>query len=200
VRIAEIALIAGIVLALTPADPVCARLPSGDARHSSGLAIAPGHDPCYFRSQYEPVKAAFGLAHLLAEANPDDLGYPWDDRANRELVLRVATPRGQELAAQWIGAAPRMPVAFRIQTVTRSFGELERIKHDAIEIARSKIRGAEYIGMTAPDYARNRVLIGTTQLTDEVAAAIVAHYGTEAVAVLIGPQYGPFGLPSRLRH
>ena len=72
--------------------------------------------------------------------------------------------------------------------------EIERIKHDLIDIARMRIPGSEDIRFTTGDSQRNRVIIGVQRLTDEVAAAIVARYGTEVVAVLVDPRYGPFSL------
>ena len=38
------------------------------------------------------------------------------------------------------------------------------------------------------------MIIGVQRLTDEVAAAIVARYGTESVAVLVDPRFGIFSL------
>ncbi len=38
------------------------------------------------------------------------------------------------------------------------------------------------------------MIIGVQRLTDEVAAAIVARYGTDVVAVLVDPGLGTFGL------
>ena len=54
--------------------------------------------------------------------------------------------------------------------------------------------GSEDVRFTTGDSQHNRVIIGVQRLTDEVAEAIVARYGTEAVAVLIDARYGPFGL------
>ena len=143
---------------------------------------------------YEPLALAFDRAYRFAEQHPDDLGYPWDDRGNRTLVVSAATLNGRLLLEQWSALGWDVPI--RIRTVTRSFRELEQVKDDLIELARARIPGAQYIGMTAGDWERNRVFLGAARITDEVAAAIVTRYGTDVVALLIGPQFGPFGMPS----
>jgi hypothetical protein len=203
------------VLGLVPADACGPRPPEADGHHPSGLAIAPLPDLCHRMPIDSTLGLAFDRAYHFAEAHPDDVGYPWDERAEGTLIVSAVTPRGQALLEEW--SARPMGVAVRIRRVTRrrltpptergpegipplrqdrSFGELERIKDELIDIARSGVPGAEYVGMTAGDWQRNRVLIGVARLTDALAAAIVARYGTEVVAVLIGPRYGPFGSPS----
>jgi hypothetical protein len=193
VRFLAIAILATVVFAVGPSEPGCQPRPSeSDARHPSGLAVAPQMDLCHRMSPYEPLALAFDRAYTFAQQHPDDIGYPWDDRGNRTLIVSAVTPNGRVLLEQWRALGWEVPI--RIRTVTRSFGELERIKDDVIDLARTPIPGTEYIGMSAGDWERNRVLIGVTRLTDELAAAIVARYGTDVVAVLIGPRYGPFGL------
>jgi len=192
VRLFSIAFVAAIVLSVGPADPACQpRPPETDARHRSGLALAPGRGPCH-ASIDDRLGLAYDRAYRFAEAHPDDLGYPWDDRGNFTLVVSVVTPYGRVLAEQWSGLGWEVPV--QIRSVTRSFAKLEQIKHDLIDIARMGLPGSEDIRFTTGDSEHNRVLIGVQRLTDEVAAAIVARYGMEAVAVQVDPRYGPFGL------
>jgi hypothetical protein len=54
--------------------------------------------------------------------------------------------------------------------------------------------GSEDVRFTTGDSQHNRVIIGVQRLTDEVAAAIVARYGTEAVAVQVDNRFGVFSL------
>ena len=191
-RLFSIAFVAAIVLSVGPADPACQpRPPETDARHRSGLALAPGRGPCH-ASIDDRLGLAYDRAYRFAEAHPDDLGYPWDDRGNFTLVVSVVTPYGRVLAEEWSGLGWEVPV--QIRSVTRSFAKLEQIKHDLIDIARMGLPGSEDIRFTTGDSEHNRVLIGVQRLTDEVAAAIVARYGMEAVAVQVDPRYGPFGL------
>ena len=191
-RLFSIAFVAAIVLSVGPADPACQpRPPETDARHRSGLALAPGRGPCH-ASIDDRLGLAYDRAYRFAEAHPDDLGYPWDDRGNFALVVSVVTPYGRVLAEEWSGLGWEVPV--QIRSVTRSFAKLEQIKHDLIDIARMGLPGSEDIRFTTGDSEHNRVLIGVQRLTDEVAAAIVARYGMEAVAVRVDPRYGPFGL------
>lgn len=185
-------IVAGLVLAAGPSDPACQpRPPESDARHASGLALAPGRGPCH-ASIDDRLGLAYDRAYRFAQEHADDLGYPWDDRGNLTLVVSVVTQRGRVLAEQWSGLGWEVPIRTRV--VTRSFAELERIKDDAIEIARMGLPGSEYIRLTMGDSEHNRVIVGVQRLTKEVAAAIVARYGTEAVAVQIDPGYGLFGL------
>lgn len=191
-RLFAISFVAGLLFAVGPSDPACQpRPPESDARHSSGLALAPGRGPCH-ASIDDRLGLAYDRAYRFAVEHADDLGYPWDDRGNLTLVMSAATPRGQVLAEQWSRLGWDVPV--RIRTVTRSFAELERIKDGVIDIARLRLPGSEYIRSTWGDGQRNRVIIEVQRLTDEVAAAIVARYGTEAVAVLVDRRSGPVGL------
>jgi len=191
-RFFVVAVVAVALLAVGPAEPACQpRPPESDARHSSGLALAPGPRPCH-ASIDDRLGLAYDRAYRFAEEHGNDLGYPWDDRGNFTLVVSAATPRGQLLAQQWSGLGWEVPI--RVRTVTRSFAELEGIKDGLIDIARLRLRGSEDIRFTTGDTERNRVIIGVQRLTDEVAAAIVARYGTESVAVLVDPPFGIFSL------
>jgi hypothetical protein len=195
VRFLAVAILSAAVLAVGPSEPGCQpRPPESDARHPSGLAVAPQMDLCHRMTPYEPLALALDRAYRFAAQYPDDIGYPWDDRGNRTLVVSAVTPRGRALLDQWSALGWEIPI--RIRTVTRSFGELERVKDDVIELARTRTPGTEFIGMSAGDWERNRVVIGVARLTDELAAAIVARYGTDVVALWIGPRFGPLGMPS----
>jgi hypothetical protein len=146
-------ILATIALSVVPSETVCIpRPPESDAWHPSGLAIAPRMDLCHRMTPYEPLALAFDRAYRFAEQHPDDLGYPWDDRGNRTLVVSAATLNGRLLLEQWSALGWDVPI--RIRTVTRSFRELERVKNDLIELARAPIPGAQYIGMTAGDWER----------------------------------------------
>jgi hypothetical protein len=192
IRFLAILVLATFFFAIGPSEPACQPRPTeSDARHRSGLALAPGRGPCH-ASIDDRLGLAYDRAYRFAEAHPGDLGYPWDDRGNFTLVVTAVTPRGRVLAEQWSGLGWEVPV--QIRSVTRSFAELEQIKHDLIDIARMGLPGSEDIRFTTGDSEHNRVIIGVQRLTDEVAAAIVARYGMEAVAVQVDPRYGPFGL------
>jgi hypothetical protein len=191
-RFLAIVVLATVLFAIGPSEPACQpRPPESDAHHRSGLALAPGRGPCH-ASIDDRLGLAYDRAYRFAEAYPDDLGYPWDDRGNFTLVVSAVTPHGQVLAQQWSGLGWEVPV--RIRTVTRSFAELERTKHDLIDIARMGLPGSEDIRFTTGDSQHNRVIIGVQRLTDEVAAAIVARYGTETVAVQVDTRFGIFSL------
>lgn len=191
VRLFVLAFAAAAVLAIGPFDPVCqARPPESDARHPSGLSIV-ARDPC-LRTPYEPLALAYDRAYRFAADHPNDLGYPWDDRRNITLYVSAVTPAGQVLADQWSRLG--WPVPIKIRRVSHCFAELEKIKDDVIDIARAGLPGSDAIRFTTGDSQHNRIILGVQRLTDEVAAAVVARYGTEVVAVLVDPRYAPFGL------
>jgi hypothetical protein len=192
VRFLAMVILATGLFAIGPSEPACQpRPPESDAHHRSGLALAPGRGPCH-ASIDDRLGLAYDRAYRFAEANPDDLGYPWDDRGNFTLVVSAVTPRGRMLAKQWSGLGWEVPI--RIRTVTRSFAELEQIKHDLIDVARMRLPGSEDIRFTTGDSEHNRVILGVQRLTDEVAATIVARYGTDAVAVQVDNRFGVFSL------
>lgn len=194
-----------IALAATPTPTPCPSPgpPVPETRHPSGLLIT-GPAPRCFLPVYEPLAKAASDARWLAEARPDDLGHPWDDRTKRELVLPVANSSGERVARQWIqngvtlaigvktATLPRPDVQVRLPNARRSFGELERIMHDAIDISRSGLPGADALAGTHVDAEKERVIVTVRRLTDEVAAALVAKYGPDAIAVRIDPSFGPF--------
>lgn len=193
-----------IALAATPIPTQCPspRPPVPETRHPSGLLIV-GPAPTCFPPVYEPLARAHSDARQLAEARPDAFGHPWDDRTRRELVLPVVSSGGERLSRAWIQdgltlaigvktahlARPEVPV--RLPNARRSFAELERIMHGAIDISRSGLPGADAIAATHVDAEKERVIITVRRLSDEVAAAVVAEYGPD-VAVRVDPSLGPF--------
>jgi hypothetical protein len=191
-RFFVVAMVAAVLLAIGPAEPACQpRPPESDARHSSGLALAPGPGPCH-ASIDDRLGLAYDRAYRFANEHADDLGYPWDDRGNLTLVISAVTAHGRELSEQWSRLGWAVPI--RIRAVTRSFAELEQVKHDVIEISRLRIPGSDDLRFTTGDAENNRVILGVHRLTDEIAAAIVARYGTEVVAVQVDPAFGIFSL------
>jgi hypothetical protein len=192
VRFIAFVVLATVIFAIGPSEPACQpRPPERDTRHSSGLALAPGRGPCH-ASIDDRLGLAYDRAYRFAAEHADDLGYPWDDRGNLTVVISAVTAHGRELAEQWSRLGWEVPV--RIRAVTRSFAELEQIKHDVIDISRLRIPGSDDIRFTTGDAEHNRVILGVNRLTDEIAAAIVARYGTEVVAVRVDPGFGVFSL------
>ena len=76
----------------------------------------------------------------LAEANGEDLGYPWVDPATDELVLSAVTPRGRELIE-----AAGISVPHRIRDVAHGAAELRRIQDDATFLNGQGVADAELI-------------------------------------------------------
>jgi len=180
--------------------------PRPEARHASGIALPTPRVFCYGPPVYEPLAIAHQNARQLAEGHPNDFGYPWDDRAKRELVISVTGPSGEAVARAWMAsgatyapagsskstflAQPTVPVRFR--TVTRSFAQLAKLQDDIIDALRAGLLPDASVTSFGPDDEHNRIVMDVRQLTDAFANALAARFGTEAVAVRVDPSYGPF--------
>lgn len=185
--------------------------PRPEARHASGLALATPRAFCYGPPVYEPLAIAHQNARMLAESHPNDFGYPWDDRAKRELVISVIGPNGEALARAWMAsgatytspgdvakstflAQPAVPVRFR--TVTRSYAQLAKLQDDLIEAFRAGLGGSGAVRSFGPDDEHNRIVIDVQFLNDEFAKALAERFGTEAIAIRVDRTYGPWTNPS----
>lgn len=188
------------LIAATPAPTACPSPapPAPEQRHRTGLVIL-GPLPRCVTTPFEPLAKAYSDARMLAEAYPDEFGYPWDDRPKRELVVSVASSDGERLARTWIAsgttvksgtksavlAPPAVPV--RIRTVTRSFAQLARLEDEIIAFARAGVTDTSAIHSFGPDDEHDRIVIEVDRLTDALAAALAARFGTEAIAVRVDP-------------
>jgi hypothetical protein len=124
----------------------------------------------------------FGDAMMLAEANGEDLGYPWVDPETLELVLSAVTPRGRELIE-----AAGIAVPYRIRDVEFGAGELRRIQDDATFLGSRGVSGAELIFMTLPDHRDNRALIVISELSRPLLEYLAETYPVDAIAVQVDP-------------
>lgn len=138
----------------------------------------------------EAVKVAFSDALVLAEANGNDLGYPWIDSSG-VLVVSAVTPRGRGLIQ-----AARIGVPYRVRDVTHGAGELRRILDDATFLGSKGVPGAELIYRTVPDHRDNRALIVIGSMSRPLLEYLAAHYPIDALAVQVDPSAG--GAPGPL--
>lgn len=165
-----------------------------ETRHASGLALL-GARPTP-QQLAEPLAKAWSDALWLARTNPDAMGYPWANPATGEVVISTTGPAANDLvrgflagSARTSGAkgvslpAPRVPV--RTRPVGRSLRELEFIKNDATTLVSAGVPDAALIYETAPDYENNRIIITVERQSDALFSALVARYGTDAVAVRV---------------
>jgi len=178
--------------------------PRPEARHASGLALPTPLPRCFGSSIYEPLAIAYTSARSLAESHPNDFGYPWADRARGELVISLIGPTGEAVARSWMAsgatvasgtkesvlARPTVPVRFR--TVTRSFTQLARLEDDIVAALRAGLLPDASVRSFGPDDEYDRIVMDVQYLSDAFAAALVARFGTEAIAVRVDPTYGPF--------
>lgn len=130
----------------------------------------------------EAVGNAFSLAFSLAESNGIDLGYPWIDPANGDLVLSVVTSRGRDLVQ-----AASISVPHRIRQVAHGATELRRIQDDVTFLGTRGVAGAELIYMTVPDHRDNRAMIVISSMSRPLLDYLAAHYPADALAVAVGP-------------
>ena len=126
----------------------------------------------------------FSDALMLAEANGEDLGYPWVDPDTLELVLSAVTPRGRELIE-----AAGIAIPYRIRDVEFGAGELRRIQDDVTMLGSRGVPGAELVFMTLPDYRDNRTLIVISELSRPLLDYLAEHYPADALAVQVDPSF-----------
>jgi hypothetical protein len=188
------------LIAATPAPTACPSPapPPPEVRHRSGLAVV-GPLPRCIAPPFEPLAKAYSDAWLLGQAHPDAFGYPWDDRAKRELVLSVVSPDGERLARSWIATGatvangtksavlPPPTVPVRIRPVTRSFAQLMRLEDDIIAFIRSGVTDTSAIHSFGHDDEHDRIMIEVDHLTDALATALADRFATEAIAVRVDP-------------
>jgi hypothetical protein len=141
----------------------------------------------------EAFKMAFSDALVLAEANGNDLGYPWIDSSGVFFVSAV-TPHGRDLIQ-----AARIAVPYRVRDVTHGAGELRHILDDATFLGSRGVPGAELIFRTVPDHRDNRALIVISSMSRPLLEYLGAHYPIDAIAVQVDPSAGgaPASRPER---
>ena len=133
-------------------------------------------------SASEEVKVAFSDALVLAEANGDDLGFPWVDALGGFVVSSV-TPHGRDLIK-----AAHITVAYHVRDVTRGAAELQKIQDDATLFASQGVAGSELIYETIPDYRDNRALIVISSMSRPLLDYLAAHYPVDALAIQVAPR------------
>lgn len=145
---------------------------------ATGILLVNVGEQVQARPSNEVAAQALSDAMELAEANGDDLGYPWLDPANGELVLSVLTPHGREL----VGAAG-ITVPHRTRDVSHGAAELRRILDDVTFLRSRGVPGSELI------YAKrdNRTLIVVSATSPSLLEYLAAHYPPDALAVEVDP-------------
>ena len=193
------------LIAATPEPTACPSPtpPAPEQHHRTGLLIV-GPLPRCFAPPFEPLAKAYSDARMLGEAHPDAFGYPWADRAKRELVLSVVSPDGERLARSWIASGATVTVGIksallpppivivRITTVTRSFAQLARLEDDIVAFTRAGVADTSAIHSFGPDDESDRIVIEVDHLTDDLATALAGRFGTEAIAVRVDPNAASF--------
>jgi hypothetical protein len=181
-RIVTVIWIAVALVACTgPAGAGPAASPSSSVS-ATGILLANVGEQVQARPSNEVAAQALSDAMVLAEANGDDLGYPWLDPANGELVLSAVTAHGREL----VGAAG-ITVPHRTRDVSHGAIELRRIQDDVTFLHSRGVPGSELIYATSPDQRDNRALIVISATSPSLLEYLAAHYPPDALAVEVDP-------------
>jgi hypothetical protein len=149
---------------------------------ATGILFVSVGEPIQARPPNEAFAVAFSRALELAEANGDDLGYPWIDPSTGQLVLSAVTPRGRQLIE-----AASIALPHRIRDVLHGAGELRRIQDDVTFLRSRGVPGAELIYATVPDHRDNRALIVISAMSPPLLDALAALYPVDALAVRVNP-------------
>jgi hypothetical protein len=157
---------------------------------ATGILVVNVGEQVQSRPPNESVGQVFSDAMVLAEANGDDLGYPWLDQASGELVLSVLTPRGRQLVE-----AAGITVPHRTRDVYHGAAELRRIQDDVTFLHSRGVPDSELIYETIPDHRDNRALVVLSAASPSLIAYLAAHYPADAIAVEVDPA-GAGGAPA----
>ncbi len=201
---------AAIVLTIGSGAMACASLDSDRAAtHPSGLTVLPDDSSLLYTDVPANLEGAHGALIMFTMGNSGDFGYV--NVFDGLLTVDVATPRGASTLASFLaGEKPtvtatkgedpygKMPGAiaavqtnvYGITVATRQVNfnraEREALKHEVtdlfIEEEALADAGVSQIGV---DETTGRIVVWMRKLTDSVAATIVAHYGTDLVAVIV---------------
>ena len=173
--------LAVVVTACTNPTPTVAPSPTSNLDATGILLVEVGEEV-----QVGPVTRrlanAFSDAMLLAEANGEDLGYPWVDQATGELVVSVVTARGRELVE-----AAGITVPHRVREVAHGAAELQRIQDDVTLLGARGVTDADLISMALPDLRDNRALIVISAMSQPLLEYLAGTYPPDAIAVQVDP-------------
>jgi hypothetical protein len=184
-RLIRLAGLAIAVAACTNPAPSLAPSPASNV-DVTGILIVDVDEPVQGGPLPRRLARQLSDALELAQANGDDLGYPWVDPDTGELVLSVVTPRGRGLVQ-----AAGFTVPVRIRDVTHGVTELVEIEQDVMTLRDQGVTGAELIFMVQPDYRDNRTLIGMTEMSEPLLVRLASIYPVDAIAVQVDPDGGP---------
>lgn len=146
----------------------------------TGILLVGVGEQVQARPTSEALAQAFDRALRFAQANSNDLGYPWLDPSTGELVLSAATGQGRTILE-----AATFTVAHRIRDVAHSYAELQRIQDDATRLLAASVTDAELIYMTLPDQRDDRTLIAIRRMSRPLLEELARRFGGDAIAIQV---------------
>ena len=179
-RLVGFAWIAASIVACSP--PTASPSPSVEA---AGILLVNVGEQVQARPASEDAAVALSRAIDLANANGDDLGYPWIDPASGALVLSAVTQHGRQLID---GAG--ISVLHSIRAAAHGAAELQRIQDEVTFLHSRGVAGSELIYATLPDQRDNRVLILISAPSPALLEYLANHYPPDALAVEVDPSGG----------
>jgi hypothetical protein len=156
--------------------------PSAGKVDPTGILLVDVGAQIQARPGSEDAGMAFNAALEQAQAHGSDLGYPWIDPANGELVLSAVNQQGRQLIDATTIALPH-----RTRDVKHGATELQQIQDDASFLRSRGVPGAELLYMTVPDQRDNRVLLAISSMSRPLLDYLAAHYPADALAVQVDP-------------
>lgn len=170
-RFVPVVLLALLVVACGPEPPTRPDDSPSAKLHPTGILLVDVGEQIQPLLPAEALKQAFSDATVLAEANGNDLGFPWFDSSSGELVLSAVTARGRELITAASIAAPH-----GIRDVAHGAAELIRIQDEVTRLRSQGVPDAELIYGVSRDHRDNRTLIVISAMSRPLLDALAERF------------------------
>lgn len=164
----------------------------GDHVHASGITVLAS-----LPTPPDPLALAFSVAVGEADqaslAWPSDLGFPWVDRQQSQLVIPSVSAAGRAAASSILARPSLAQVSRRVDVVRHSRAKLQRIIDGAI----GPQPGGAVVYASYPDPAHDRVILEASQAPDAFLYALAGRFDATAIAVYVQPSHRGSGLSNR---
>ena len=158
--------------------------PAADYVHPSGITVLDSLPPVPPPLTAE-LSAAVGEADRASLKSPDQIGIPWVDRNQAQVVLPAVGIAGQASASSILGLPALATVSRRIDVVQHSRTTLQRIVDGAI----GRQTGGRIVYASYPDPEHDRVILEVDQVTDPFLYDLASRFDATAIAVYAQPSH-----------